>query len=75
MGTSVAMMERHYGQTNVLIGIEHKTAKRKKVPRNDQVTDDQNRPLRGRKADELVPIGAVDLTPAEEAGDAEILIG
>ncbi|MEK4035745.1 hypothetical protein WOC76_04730 [Methylocystis sp. IM3] len=25
MGTSVAMIERHYGQTNVLVGIEQKT--------------------------------------------------
>ena len=39
MGTSVAMIERHYGQTNVLIGIEHETAKRKKPPRADQVTE------------------------------------
>ena len=30
MSASVAMIERHYGQTNVLMGIEHETAKRRK---------------------------------------------
>jgi integrase len=71
MGTSVAMIERHYGQTNVLIGIEHETAKRKKAPRPDNVTEVQHKPLRGKKADELVPMGAVDLTPAEQDGDED----
>ena len=71
MGTSVAMIERHYGQTNVLIGIEHETAKRKKAPKPDNVTEVQHKPLRGKKADELVPIGAVDLTPAEEDGEVD----
>ena len=28
MGTSVIMIERHYGQTNVLVGVEHETARR-----------------------------------------------
>ena len=69
MGTSVTMIERHYGQTNVLIGIEHETAKRKKAPRAGEQPIDQNRPLKGKAADEIVPIGAVDLTPAEEDGD------
>jgi hypothetical protein len=71
MGTSVAMIERHYGQTNVLIGVEHETAKRKKAPRPDNVTEVQHKPLRGKKADELVPMGAVDLTPAEQDGDED----
>jgi hypothetical protein len=71
MGASVAMIESHYGQTNVLIGIEHETAKRKKAPRPDNVTEVQNKPLRGKKADELVPMGAVGLTPGEEKGDVE----
>ena len=71
MGTSVAMIERHYGQTNVLIGIEHETAKRKKAPRTGEQPIDRNEPLRGKKADEIVPMGAVDLTPAEEDGDEE----
>ena len=33
MGTSVQMIERHYGQTKVLVGIEHETARRKKQAR------------------------------------------
>ena len=33
MGTSVQMIERHYGQTKVLVGIEHETARRKKQKR------------------------------------------
>ena len=71
MGASVAMIERHYGQTNGLIGIEHETAKRKKAPRPDKVTEDEHKSLRGKKADELVPKGAVGLTPAKEEGDVE----
>ena len=71
MGTSVAMIERHYGQTNVLIGIEHETAKRKKAPRQVNATQSQNKPLRGKQASEIVPIGAVDLTPAEDDIDEE----
>ena len=70
MGTSVAMIERHYGQTNVLVGIEHETAKR-----NQSSGNTRSRTLRSnetskdvirikRKADELVPVGAVDMTPA-----------
>ncbi len=33
MGTSVAMIEKHYGQTRVLVGIEHETAQRKMPPK------------------------------------------
>jgi hypothetical protein len=33
MGTSVQMIERHYGQTKVLTGIEFETARRKKQKR------------------------------------------
>jgi integrase len=32
MGTSVQMIERHYGQTKVLAGIEFETARRRKYP-------------------------------------------
>lgn len=73
MGTSVALIERHYGQTNFLIGIEHETAKCKKAPRIDKPADHQNKPLKGKDADDLVPIGAVDQTPAEEDGDEDEL--
>ncbi len=69
----MSRVNHHYGQTNVLIGIEHETAKRQKAPRSDKVTEDQNKPLTGKKVDELVPVGAVDLTPAEEDGDGESL--
>jgi hypothetical protein len=33
MGTSVQMIQRHYGQTKVLAGIEFETARRKKQKR------------------------------------------
>ena len=33
MGTSIQMIERHYGQTKVLVGIEFETARRKKQKR------------------------------------------
>jgi len=76
MGTSVTMIERHYGQTNVLMGIEHETAKRlKKKVQTDQQTKD---PRAARKAiakkkpipsDELVPVGAVDMTPVDDGAE------
>ena len=37
-GTSVAEIEAHYGQTNVLVGIEFEMAKRKKR-KQDELTD------------------------------------
>jgi hypothetical protein len=36
MGTSVQMIERHYGQTKVLAGIEFETARRRKYPIADK---------------------------------------
>ena len=36
MGTSVEMIERHYGQTKVLAGIEFETARRRKYPIADK---------------------------------------
>lgn len=80
MGTSVAMIERHYGQTNVLVGIEHETAKREpgqKKPKSRRLQS-PNAPRDGVKLiknkNELVPAGAVDMTPArvdDSESDAE----
>ena len=39
MGTSVAMIERHYGQTRVLVGIEYETANRSMPPKLIQSID------------------------------------
>lgn len=36
MGTSVGMIEKHYGQTRVLVGIEHETARRRKMKPADK---------------------------------------
>ena len=36
MGTSVQMIERHYGQTKVVAGIEFETARRRKYPVADK---------------------------------------
>lgn len=70
MGTSVAMIERHYGQTNVLVGIEHETAKRvsdQKTPKARRLQS-PNAPRDDlklvKKPNDLVPVGAVDMTPA-----------
>ena len=86
MGTSVAQIEAHYGQTNVLVGIEFETAKRKKALKAEageggdqaiitakpkagiRVSDLPKIPL---KTTEIVPIGAVDMTPVEE-DDGEV---
>ena len=81
MGTSVNMIERHYGQTRVLVGIEHETARRKKhvVPKPDQsqhkdVPTEINDDLGTVNFDTIsaeilaqnyVPEGAVDMTPAD----------
>ena len=54
------MIERHYGQTRVLVGIEHETARRKKAPKKSET------------ANSPVPEGAVDATPAgHDAEDDE----
>ena len=58
MGTSVTMIERHYGQTRVLEGIEHETARRRKAPLiSAKVKSDAS-------SIDPVPQGAVDATPA-----------
>jgi hypothetical protein len=83
MGASVAMIERHYGQTNVLMGIEHETAKRKKAqapkakptkgtaakakPATKKAPKLNKQPI---KTDEVVPVGAVDMTPVDD-GDVD----
>jgi integrase len=36
MGTSVGMIEKHYGQTRVLVGIEYETARRRKLKPTDK---------------------------------------
>ena len=69
MGTSVAMIERHYGQTNVLVGIEHETAKRKKLKRAGIAPYQVAAPAKAANADDIVPRGAVDLTPVDDGGE------
>jgi integrase len=58
MGTSVTMIERHYGQTRVLVGIEHETARRRKAPATPARLTSATSP------GDPVPDGAVDPTPA-----------
>ena len=53
MGTSVQTIERHYGQTHVLKGIEYETAKRRKLPRNP--VHSPTAPESGRIAISTVP--------------------
>ena len=57
MGTSVAMIEKHYGQTRVLAGIEHETAHRK---------------MPTKPADPGVPITIVVPTPDANAAPPDI---
>ena len=81
-GTSVAMIERHYGQTNALMGIEHETAKRRKPQEPEaKATGDLNAKSKSAskkgpklnkqpiKTDEVVPVGAVDMTPVDDGAD------
>ena len=91
MGTSVNMIERHYGKTRVLVCIEHETARRKKhvIPKPDQSQHkdvpteiSQHKDVPTEINDDLgtvnfdtisaeilaqnyVPEGAVDMTPAD----------
>ena len=65
MGTSVTMIERHYGQTRVLVGIEHETARRRKAP-VEKLTK-----AKAGQSDELVPEGVVDATPADDDGSED----
>jgi len=86
MGTSVAMIERHYGQTNVLMGIEHETAKRSKPKKAkaaaaagpDAAANPEAKPAAKKapklnkqpiKTDEIIPAGAVDMTPVDDGSD------
>jgi integrase len=47
MGTSVGMIEKHYGQTRVLVGIEHETARRKKLkPESSKVAGGNSRGIK-----------------------------
>ena len=45
MGTSVQMIERHYGQTKVLAGIEFETARRRKYPVADKAPTAEEKAL------------------------------
>ena len=63
MGTSVTMIERHYGQTRVLVGIEHETARRRKAPQPSA------KKISATPQNDPVPDGAVDPTPALEGDD------
>ena len=72
MGTSVAQIEAHYGQTNALVGIEFETAKRKKRKKGevaDAAIKVKDLPRQRIKMDQIVPVGAVDLTPADDGDD------
>ena len=74
MGTSVTMIERHYGQTNVLMGIEHETAKRRKPKKPAAADAAKKAPKLNKKqvmAEDLVPAGAVDMTPVDDGVDEE----
>jgi len=63
MGTSVTMIERHYGQTRILVGIEHETAKRRKLPQQSA------KKTSATPQNDPVPDGAVDPTPALQGDD------
>jgi hypothetical protein len=62
MGTSVTMIERHYGQTRVLVGIEHETARRVKKPKTHKSGNDNPKAT-------PVPDGAVDPTPSDDGDE------
>ena len=75
MGTSVQMIENHYGQTNVLMGIEHETAKRSKpkkakaaanVPATDEAAATPETKTVTKKAAKLnkQPIKTDEIVPA-----------
>lgn len=74
MGTSFAIIEHHYGQTNVLMGFAHEAAKRSK-PKETQVLDAakeasqlNKKPI---KTDEIILAGAVDATPGDDGSDED----
>lgn len=80
MGTSVAMIEKHYGQTRVLAGIEHETAHRKMptkpadpgvpltviVPPPDANTAPPDIWGTSISTSNPIPLGAVDVTPVAD---------
>lgn len=52
MGTSVQMIERHYGQTKVLTGIEYETARRRKYPTPPQLSEEEKAKAAEKKREE-----------------------
>lgn len=70
MGTSVTMIERHYGQTNVLVGIEHETKKRTKLKKEAVARNaDVSLSIDSLATKEIVPVGAMDMTPVDDGMD------
>ena len=78
MGTSVTMIERHYGQTNVLQGIEFETAKRKKKPdapaaqtAHTPFTAEQLEQLKQYLLQQVTTIDPAELSPIDEDTEEE----
>ncbi|MGA0999738.1 MAG: hypothetical protein ACO3RQ_09390, partial [Litorivicinaceae bacterium] len=62
--------ERHYGQTNVLVGIEHETKKRTKLKKEAVARNaDVSLSIDSLATKEIVPVGAVDMTPVDDGMD------
>ena len=74
MGTSVTMIERHYGQTNVLRGIEFETAKRKKKSNAQEhapFTNEQLEQLKQYLLQQLTTIDPTELSPIDDDEDED----
>ena len=67
-------VERVVAKTTTVVGFTRKPRERKIFLEHllrVHVVIDAPKPLRDKGADEIVPVGAVDLTPAEENDDEE----
>ena len=70
MGTTVDMIERHYGQTSVLVGAEYETARRwRSRTKAEQKAEDETIATVLADPAVLVPEGVVDLNKDDDAED------
>ena len=70
MGTTVDMIERHYGQTSVLVGAEYETARRwRSRSKAEQKAEDETITTALADPAVLVPEGVVDLNKDDDIED------
>jgi integrase len=71
MGTSVQMIERHYGQTKILSGIQHETIRRRKYPTPPSISAEEKKKKEEQKNLEAESREGIEqaIDPSQERSD------